>query len=417
MNDHIAIIGGGITGLCSAWFCLQHGYSVTVIDASPAARTGCSFGNAGMIVPSHFIPLAAPGMVASGLKWMLNRGSPFAVEPHLSLDLVRWGIAFWQSSTPARVRAAAPLLSRLHLASRALYAQFDQRTDMDFGFTPRGLLMLCRTQKALDSEARVAEQARQLGQAADILNPQQTARLDPGIDLDIRGAVYFPQDAHLVPETFMHNLQQAVQAAGGRFVWNARATALHTQAAKITAVQTSQGTLNADTFVLAAGVWSPRLTQTLGLRIPLQAGKGYSLTLPHPPQLPGICSLLTEARVAVTPMRNALRVGGTLELGRPRETINPNRVRAITRAISAYYPAFQPEDFAGLPVWTGLRPIAPDGLPYLGRPPHWQNLIIATGHAMMGLSLGPITGQLVAQLASGEEPDFDLRLLAVDRFG
>ena len=181
-------------------------------------------------------------------------------------------------------------------------------------------------------------------------------------------------------------------------------------------METNQCTLDAETYVLAAGVWSTTVAKTLDLRLPLLAGKGYSLTLQKPRQLPNLCSILTEARVAVTPMGSALRFAGTLELCQPNSAVNRQRVQGITRAVSAYYPAFRSEDFANLPVWTGLRPVSPDGLPYLGRSRRWSNLIIATGHAMLGLSLGPVTGQIVADLAVDAPTGFDLRLLNVDRY-
>ena len=149
------------------------------------------------------------------------------------------------------------------------------------------------------------------------------------------------------------------------------------------------GDIDADEVVLCAGVWSAGLARQLGLRLPMQAGKGYSLTLKNPRQLPTICSIFTEARVAVTPMDGALRVGGTMEMAGINESVNPRRVHGIVRSVPAYYPEFREDDFAGIEPWHGLRPCSPDGLPYLGRTSRWDNLICATGHAMMGLSLGP----------------------------
>jgi len=169
-------------------------------------------------------------------------------------------------------------------------------------------------------------------------------------------------------------------------------------------------------FVLAGGAWSPRLAHELGLHLPIQAGKGYSLTLPKPPQLPQLCSICTEARLAVTPMGSALRIGGTMEIAGLNEDINPVRVRGIIKSALQYFPAFKESDFDGIQPWRGLRPCSPDGLPYIGRTAKFANLSFASGHAMMGLSLGPITGQLIAQILSGEKPPFDLSLLSPDRY-
>ena len=181
--------------------------------------------------------------------------------------------------------------------------------------------------------------------------------------------------------------------------------------------ETTRGELAADEFVLCGGSWSPQTVRSLGLSLPLQAGKGYSLTVPKPRQLPQICAIFTEARIAVTPMDGSLRFGGTMEIAGLNEEVNPVRVRGIIKAVPAYYPEFRFSDFDGIPPWRGLRPCSPDGLPYLGRTRRFANLILATGHAMMGLSLGPITGKLVAQLIVGEKPSVGLDLLDPDRYG
>jgi D-amino-acid dehydrogenase len=234
--------------------------------------------------------------------------------------------------------------------------------------------------------------------------------------MDIAGAIYFERDCHLDPARYVAALEKRLRAAGAVLLDNAEVTGWHREGPRLAAVQITQGEVAADEFILAGGAWSPALASELGLKIPMQAGKGYSLTLPQPIEQPQLCSILTEARVAVTPMGRALRFGGTMEIAGLNERINPRRIAGILRAVPQYFPSFQPEHFAGLQPWCGLRPCSPDGLPYLGRTRAAANLIVATGHAMMGLSLAPITGQLVGQIIDSEEPRFDLRLLNVDRF-
>ena len=182
------------------------------------------------------------------------------------------------------------------------------------------------------------------------------------------------------------------------------------------AVRTSQGDFAADEYVLCGGAWSPVVARDLQLNLPMQAGKGYSLTVPHPRQCPQICSIFTEARLAVTPIAGTLRFAGTMEIAGLNEDINPLRVQGIIKSVPKYYPDFTPDDFRDLPVWRGLRPCSPDGLPYVGRPARYSNLGIATGHAMMGLSLGPITGKLMAEILSGEKPSIGIGLLNPDRY-
>jgi D-amino-acid dehydrogenase len=414
-SKHVVIIGAGVIGLCSAYYCAKRGHRVTVIDRNSEQHEGCSFGNAGMIVPSHFVPLAAPGMVALGLKWMWNPESPFYIKPRLDRELLSWGWKFWRAANAQHVERSAPLLRDLNFASRACFEELSELPGNDFGLVKRGLLMLCKTQHELDAEAKYAAHANQLGVPADILDAKQTAALDPGVTMSVAGSVYFPKDCHLSPQRFMTGLKRQLDLLGAKFSWSTEVTGL-AGAPRLTSVQTSHGEFDADEIVLAGGSWSPLIAHEFGLKLPMQAGKGYSLTLTKPRQLPQLCSIFTEARLAITPMNGALRFGGTMEIAGLNEDINPVRVRGIIKSVPKYFPDFTPEDFADVKPWCGLRPCSPDGLPYLGRTRKFENLTIATGHAMMGLSLGPISGRLVSEIVSGEKPSFDLSLLNPDRY-
>jgi D-amino-acid dehydrogenase len=390
---------------------------VTVVERGGPDHDSCSLGNAGMIVPSHFVPLAAPGMVSLGLRMMWHPESPFYIKPRWDSDLMSWCWRFMRSSTRRHVERCAPILRDMHLASREGFEAMSAVLGGDIGLVQKGLLMLCQTQRALDEERHGASRARGLGVAAEVLSPEATARLDPAIRMNIAGAVYYPGDCHLSPNRFMASLTRWLQAHGAVFQWNTEVQGWNCRGGTVQALQTAAGELSADAYVLAGGSWSPGLARGLGLKLPMQAGKGYSLTLPEPRQLPQLCSILSEARVAVTPMGQSLRFGGTMEMAGLDETINPARVHGIIRAASGYFPEFKFEDFKGVKPWRGLRPCSPDGMPYVGRPGGYRNLVVATGHAMMGLSLGPVTGRLTAELLTGETPSIDLGLLRPDRFG
>ena len=418
MSKHVVVVGAGVIGLSTAYYCARRGWRVTLIDRDPEQRDGCSFGNAGMIVTSHFVPLAAPGMVALGLKWMANPASPFYIKPRLSWELLDWGLKFWRAATPEHVCRAAPLLRDLNFASRSCYEELAALPGNDFGLVKKGLLMLCKSRHAMDEETRTAEHARALGIPAEVLDASQVAALEPGVRMDIVGGIHFAQDCHLVPDRVVAGLQEQLSTAGAQFIWNTEVTGWRVERDRhLRALTTRDGSeIEADEFVLCGGAWSPLAVRELGLRIPIQAGKGYSLTLAKPRQLPKICATLIEARVAVTPMAGALRFAGTMEIAGLNETINPVRVRAIIAAASRYYPEIAPSDFDGVAPWFGLRPCSPDGMPYVGRTAKFTNLSIATGHAMMGMSLGPITGKIVADVLSGEPPPFDLPQLSPDRF-
>jgi D-amino-acid dehydrogenase len=391
----VLIIGGGVIGLCSALYCAERGMRVTVVERHGFRRDGCSYGNTGMVVPSHFVPLAAPGMVALALKWMWNPASPFYIKPRASLDLARWGFQFMRAANAAHVSRAAPLLARLHMESRALYEKLAASTN--FHFEKRGVLVLCRTEHALEEEAALVDQARALGLHAQVLDAKATAALEPDVQLAAVGAVHIAEDCNVEPRVLMDALQARCAAAGVEFRWNSEAGPWRTAGDRIR----SLGELEADEFVLAAGSWSSALARSLGLRLPMQAGKGYSLTLERPRRSPRTCAVLSEARVSVSPMNGALRFGGTMELAGLDESINPIRVRGIIDAVQRYFPDFRAQDFEGIQPWRGLRPCTPDGLPYVGRTARVPNLVVATGHAMMGVSLGPVTGRLVADVLDG----------------
>jgi D-amino-acid dehydrogenase len=412
MSKSVTILGAGVIGLSTALYCARRGMRVTIIDQKPRQRDGCSFGNAGMIVPSHFIPLAAPGMVALGLKWMWNPESPFYIKPRLDVDLMSWGLHFWKAATKARVEAAAPVLRDLSLLSRECF----ETLGLDFGLVKRGLLMLCKKQQTLDEEAHMAEKANALGIPAEVLDAKATASLDPAVTMDICGSVFFPKDCHLAPGNFIAAVEAELVRLGVTFLWETEVSGFEVEWGALRAVKTSRGQVEGREVVLCSGVWSAQLAKELDLKLPMQAGKGYSLTLANPKQLPELCSICTEARLAVTPMEGALRVGGTMEMAGIDESITQRRVRGITRAFPQYFPAFEETDFAEVKPWSGLRPVSPDGMPYIGRTQRWKNLSVATGHAMMGLSLAPATGRIVSELLCGEKPSVALDLMSPDRF-
>jgi D-amino-acid dehydrogenase len=416
MGKKVVILGGGIIGLCSAYHCVKAGHEVIILERGAADHDCCCRGNAGMICPSHFIPLAAPGMVASGLRMMGDRRSPFYIKPRLDWDLADWGMKFVEASTPEHVARSATVLRDLHLASRAEFLKLAKEKDFSFGLKQNGLLMLCQTAEALHHEATIAEQARALGIPAEVLTAAETAKLDPSVDLNIIGSVYFPQDCHLEPGRLLAAFTRFLSNAGVKFKWHHELTGWSAHEGHVNCAETNHENFEADEFVVAGGAHSPTTVKKLGVHLPMQAGKGYSVTLPGPPQLPKICSILTEAKVAVTPMGKSLRFGGTMEIAGLDLSINRERVQGIIDSAHRYFPSFDGADFSDLQPWSGLRPCSPDGLPYIGRTSRAKNLIIATGHAMLGLSLGPVTGRLVAQIVSGNRPDIESPVLSPDRF-
>lgn len=413
MSRHIGIIGGGIIGLSSAYYLVKSGHRVTIIDKGDLSD-GCSFGNAGMIVPSHFIPLAAPGMISKGIRWMFNSTSPFYVKPSLNLDLIKWGYQFYRHSNEEHVRRSSPALRDLSLLSRSLYSQLHKELPFDFEYHERGLMMMFQTKETEEEERETAHAAKDLGIEARVLSKEEVQQHEPDVKVNVRGGVYFPGDTHLTPQKFTTGLIDHLKKVGVGFITSAEITDVVIEGRRIKSIKAGNQSFNFDEYVLATGSWSGVMGKKFDLNIPMQAGKGYSFLLNDVKKNLRIPSILLEARVAVTPMGNSLRFGGTMEIGGINHDINKNRVRGIVDSIPKYFPEMKVE-FPSK-IWHGLRPCSPDGLPLIGRTIAPENMVVATGHSMMGMSLGPATGKVVSDVVNGLKPEVDITLFSPGRF-
>jgi D-amino-acid dehydrogenase len=409
----VIVIGGGIVGVCSAHYLAARGASVTLLERDDIA-SGCSAGNAGFICPSHSIPMAAPGVVAKGLKWMFDPDSPFYIKPRFSPSLFSWLWKFRAACTEERVRKVMTVLRDLHCGSVALYDELAGMAGLSFGYRRDGLLALFRTAPGLRDGLEESSLLQEIGVPSRALTPDEIAARVPRARPGLAGGILFPGDAHLDPLAFVRGLASHVQSRGVRVLTGTEVLGFATSGRKITAVRTGRGEFAADQIVLAAGSWSPSLARDLRIAVPIQPAKGYSITMPRPERSPSVPLLLMEAKVGVTPLGDHLRLAGTLELAGLDLSINERRVEAIRRGAGTFLEGF--ESAGTGEVWRGLRPCTPDGLPILGRSASIDNMILATGHAMIGVSLGPVTGSLVARIACGEATDIDLAPLSPDRF-
>lgn len=409
----VLVIGGGVVGVCAAYYLGLQGRKVTLVEKGEICA-GSSYGNAGLVVPSHSVPLAAPGVALKALGWMLDPVSPFYIEPRFDWGLWRWLWRFWRSGSEAHVRRALPLLRDLHLASRALFGELTRLEGLECSYEERGALYAFRTREGLEAGVREAQRLQEAGIQTQVLDRAGVCQLE-GVEVQVEGGVYYPQDAHLVPDRFVRGLSRHLVGQGAEVLPQTEVLGLVRQGGRVGSVQTTRGEFAPAEVVLAAGSWSPLLAGHLGLPLPIQPAKGYSITFKKPAACPAVPLLLGEAKVGVTPMGEWLRFAGTLELAGLDLSLSRRRVEAILRAVPGYLPQIDPSALEMVEIWRGLRPCTPDGLPFLGRAPGHENLTVAAGHATIGLSLGPITGKLVAQVVCGK-PELDLSLLRVGRF-
>lgn len=410
----VGIIGGGIVGLSSAYYLRKAGTEVIVFDNGDFTG-GCSWGNAGMVVPSHVIPLASPGMISKGIRWMFNSESPFYVRLQLSRDLMKWGYKFYQHATNDHVERSIPALKDISLMSKSLYQEWSKTLSFDFGYQERGLLMLYQSTSAEKEERETVHQIARFGVEAHILSPEEIRKMEPDVQVNVKGGVYYPGDAHLSPQLLMSGFVSLLKEMGVVLKSCSEVSEIKLSGGSAV-IRTTDGETRVDELVIASGSWSGMIASMIGISLPMQGGKGYSFTIPDVIKNIRIPSIFLEARVAVTPMGNSLRFGGTMEIAGIDHRVNMSRVKGIVDSIPTYYPEMKIAMPRMEDVWHGLRPCSPDGLPYIGRSERHENVTIATGHSMMGLSLGPATGKLVSEIITHEKQSISIQAFRPERF-
>ncbi len=414
------VIGGGVIGLSTALYLSEEGWDVTILERDNLTDN-CSFGNMGYLSPSHFAPLAQPGVISQGIAWMFDAKSPFYVRPELNIRLLDWGIKFFRACTTGNVARAVKPMVDLLLLSKTLTADW-QKLGMDFQYTEKGCINYFQTEKYERAELENVRMGRDLGLNIEVISREQAQLLEPVLKPNVRGGAWYKDDAHLHPNTLMVQLQHLLEKRGVIFKKNALVVGFEKNNRKITQVRfLQQGTakeeqeIAGDLVVLAAGSWSDALAKMAGEYLPMMPGKGYSMTVDVAQQALRHPCILLEAKVAITPWEHRLRIGSTMEIGAINNHILYPRVQGILEAVPKFLPGYaQDAAFTALSdeeslkkqlrekVWYGFRPLSADGLPYIGFAKHTSNLIVATGHAMLGLSMAAATGKLVAELATNK---------------
>jgi D-amino-acid dehydrogenase len=407
MNPDVAVVGGGAIGACIARELALRGARVVVLERGGRLGCACSEGNAGLICPSHSAPLATPAALWLGVRWLFSSDSPFSLR--LRPSVVPWLARFALSSTPAKARAGTKVLRSLSLASIRLHEALEA-DGLDAAYARRGTLDVFETEAGFAAGVAKADLHRTAGMRAEVLDAATARELEPALAGAPAGAVHWPDEMHCDPGRFVASVGAAAAEAGAEIRTDCEVIELVKAGNRIGALATTQGEIVAEEVVLAAGAWTP----ALGLRLPVVGGRGYHVELEHAASDPQVPVYLQESWVIATPLPGRLRLAGTLELTGRDLSVDRRRVDALFNAARTRLAGVTSARIRH--VWRGLRPCTPDGLPIIGRTKRFENVVLATGHTMLGITLAPVTGMLAAEVIAGEEPSHDLAPMSPDRF-
>jgi D-amino-acid dehydrogenase len=431
------VIGGGVIGSACAYYLSRLGWAVTILDRGPFGM-GCSHGNCGFVSPSHVLPLAAPGALWPALKALFTPNSPLSIKPRFDLGLWSWLIRFARRCNQHDMLESAHGIQALLTSSRTLYDELMATEPFDCEWQTRGVLFVLQTQHAMEHFAANDRLLRTgFGLAATRYDGDALVAFEPALKPGLAGGWHYSSDAHLRPDRLMAGWRRVLESRGVTIIENCEVTGFVAEHGRAKAVcisdpgrasgrkpdvHPSQGPaptprteIAADAFVVAAGAWTPLLAKQLGGRIPIQPGKGYSITMPRPQRCPSVPLLFEEHRVAVTPMDSSYRLGSTMEFAGYDTRLVRSRLELL-RAGARHY-LHEPECEPLEEEWCGLRPMTYDGKPIIDRSPALANVLIAAGHGMLGVSMAPATGKLAAELLSDQEPHVAAEPYRLGRFG
>jgi D-amino-acid dehydrogenase len=415
-NRRIIVVGGGVIGVCCSYYLAKRGAAVTVVERDEIGQ-GASYGNAGAIAPGHG-PINKPGRVKQALKSVRDRLSPLYVAPRWDPSLIRWLYQFSSKCTEEHVTHCMNLLGPLGHATCELFEQLVAEEELDCGYRQEGYYEIYRSEAALAAAAAEAELAVDHGYRPQTLQGGEMREREPAVNNSVVGAVFFPEAGTVNPHRFVVEMAARAERQGATIVSGARVAEVLVQAGRVVGVRTHQGEeLAADAVVIAAGAYTPELTRRLGVPCPMQPAKGYHRDRDpkagRTPALRNTC-VLGEKSVFCTPMDGFVRFAGTLEFSGLNEAIRQPRLAQLTNAAKLYFDGMG--DDTALSEWCGLRPCMSDGLPVIGPVPGMGGLFLASGHGMLGLTLGPVTGHLVAEYVLEGRVSVDLSAARVDRF-
>ncbi len=418
-DPDVLVIGGGIVGLFCAYHLSRRGGRVAVVERGAiGGPQSCSSRNTGFVGTQGATPLAEPGVLAQGLRWLLDPQSPFHIRARFDPYLVSWLWHFRRACTEEAARAGFAVLVDLKQRSLAMLRELARSADPGVGLadtvTAPGMVIAFHTSGGFEKARRSVAQAVAHGVPLRVLGAQELGELEPDVDFAIHGALYNEDGAALRVPEFVVRFARMLRAMGVDIREHTEVRHVGVSGRDVTTVTTTGGDLRPREVVVAAGAWSPRCVRDLGVRLTLQPAKGYSITVKAPRNGPRHPLLLSEGKVALMPLGDQLRIAGTLELVGMDATVSERRVTGILGTVRTYLPGLGATETVD--VWSGFRPCTPDGLPFIGRAQPYRNLWVACGHGHIGMGLAPAGGELLAQAIAGERVDADLRPLRVDRY-
>jgi D-amino-acid dehydrogenase len=401
----VIIAGCGVIGTACAYYLSRSGWNVTMIDRGEFGK-GCSHANCGLICPSHILPLAAPGAIGMALKALLQKNSSFVIKPRLDPALWRWLFRFARRCNHHDMLEAGRAIQALLQSSRSLYEELFKAEPLDAEWETRGLLFVFRSPAALEHFGKMDDLLREsFGLAATRYDGDAVVELEPALRPGLAGGWYYRSEAHLRPDKLLASWRSLLESRGVTILEHCDFLAFERQGRLAQAMATPRGVLSAEAFIIATGAWTPLLHRQLGCGTLIQPGKGYSITMARPAKCPVIPLLFEEHRVAVTPMRSAYRLGSTMEFAGYDTTLNRRRLELLRDGARPYLQ--EPYGEPVLEEWYGWRPMTYDGKPVIDRSPTLDNVFVAAGHNMLGLSMAPATGKLIAELLDGATPHID----------
>lgn len=413
-GGNVVVIGGGVIGTACAYFLSEAGWQVTIIERGKFGQA-CSHGNCGLVVPSHILPLAMPGVIGPTLRTIFQKNSPLKIRPGFNLGLYHWLWKFAGRCQHEPMLEAGKARAALLDSSMSLYKELIARESLDCEWETEGCLFVFQSQHAMEHYAKTDELLREhFGMGATRWNGEELSEREPALKPGLAGAWHYERDGHLRPNRLLASWRKVLEERGITIRENCEVKSFRGQSGLLSAIETNEGEQTADAFVVATGAWTPLLNRELNCRIPIQPGKGYSLTMPRPDTCPRLPLLLEEHRVAVTPMQSGYRLGSMMEFVGYDTSLNPRRLELLKSGAAVYLkqPFREPVE----ETWYGWRPMTYDGKPIIDRSPAFENVVLAAGHNMLGLSMAPATGQLVMELLTGRSPHLDPTPYRVSRF-